>query len=120
MPINYQINNEVCIFTTVGDIDYHEGINVLKEGLERIKTFDPALILFDIRLSKENRSSDEIFEITKVIKSMVLSRLKIALLVDGDLYYGLSRMFSSYIEEADIRTNVFKQYDDALTWLLSQ
>jgi hypothetical protein len=117
MPMDFQIKNGIVVFTTVGELDYQEGINVLKEGLHSIKGSNPALILFDIRQSQENRTHDEILNISEFIKPFILEKAKIALLVEHDLYFGLSRMFASYVEEADIEAQVFKKYDDALSWL---
>ena len=117
MPINYKVADGVRIFTTIGDVDYHEGLNVLKEGLQGAEPPGPALILFDITRSKENRTHDEIRNIAQFVKPFVRGEAKISLLVDRDLYYGLSRMFASYVEEENIEAQVFKGYDDALTWL---
>ena len=117
MPINFRVNDDIRIFTTIGDVEYHEGLNVLKEGLQGIKTSDPVLILFDIRLSRENRTHDEIHNIAQFVKPFISGKAKISLLVDHDLYYGLSRMFMSYVEEDAIEAQIFKDYDDAIAWL---
>jgi len=117
MPINYHVDDEIRIFTTIGDVEYEEGLNVLKEGLQGIKASDTALILFDIRQSRENRTHDEIHGMAQFLKPFIAGNAKISLLVDRDLYYGLSRMFMSYVEEDAIEAKVFKEYDDALLWL---
>ena len=117
MPINFHINDEIRIFTTIGDVEYQEGLNVLKEGLQGTKASETVLILFDIRQSREKRTHDEIRDIAQFLKPFISGKAKIALLVDRDLYYGLSRMFMSYVEEDAIEARVFKEYDDALSWL---
>lgn len=117
MPLSFHIDNSIGFFTTTGDLDYGEGIKILHEGLQEIRSnLKNPLILFDIRKSKENRSSKEIYGIAEVIRGY-FDNAKIAMLVEGDLYYGLSRMLEAYIEPSNICTRVFKNYDAALTWL---
>ncbi len=43
--------------------------------------------------------------------------VRIALLVDKDIHYGLGRMISVYAEQHDLLFNVFRHSLDALQWL---
>ncbi len=44
-------------------------------------------------------------------------RVRIALLVDKDIHYGLGRMASVYAEQHDLPFDVFRHSLDALQWL---
>ena len=117
VPITFHIDKNIGIFKTEGDVDYREGIKILQGGLQDIKSsIDFPLILFDIRKSKEDRDSDEIRGIAQILVDY-FEDAKVALLVEGDLYFGLSRMFEAYMQPSNIQSRVFKNYDDALSWL---
>lgn len=117
MPINFHTSNGVGVFTTIGDVDYLEGIEVLTHGLESIQSSDPLLVLFDLRQSLEHRSTEEVAGIADLVKPYVSGTAKIALLAEADLYFGLSRIFSVYVEDVKIAARVFREYDQALSWL---
>lgn len=117
MPINFQNNDGIGIFTTVGDVDYGEGIDVLTHGLQSIQSADPLLVLFDLRQSREHRSAEEVSSIADIVKPYVSGTAKIALLAEADIYFGLSRIFSAYVEDTRITAQVFRDYDQALSWL---
>ena len=117
MPIEFRVNDGIGVFTTIGNIDYQEGMTILKEGLEKIELLDRVLILFDLRQSQENRSPDEIREIAKFIKLRISKKVKIALVATHDFYYGLSSVFAAYVDHVGIDAQVFKNINDALSWL---
>lgn len=117
MPIDFRIDDGIGIYTTVGDVDYQEGISVLNDGLERLKALEPVLILFDIRKTGEHRTPEEIRDIAEIVRSYFSKKIKIALVAQTDLYYGLSRIFAAYVEDTTIEVHVYKVLEDAVSWL---
>ena len=117
MPIDFRIDDGIGIYTTVGDVDYQEGISVLNNGLDKLNALEPVLILFDIRKTGEHRTPEEIRDIAEIVRSYFSKKIKIALVAQSDLYYGLSRIFAAYVEDTGVAVQVFKKYDDSLAWL---
>ena len=50
-------------------------------------------------------------------ESRIRVPVRIALLVDKDIHYGLGRMASVYAEQHDLPFDVFRHSLDALQWL---
>ena len=118
MPITFHIDNNIGIYITKGDVEFSEGMSVLLGGLQEIKSkLESPLILFDLRESEENRSSNEISSIADVV-GMHVEGAKVAMLVNRAPYFGLSRVFEAYVESSNVQTRVFKEYEDALSWLM--
>lgn len=120
MSVSFSLNDGVGVFTTVGDVDYEAGLRVLEEGMQEIRASgSPPVLLFDLTQSTENRSREEL-QMMAVFIHERLPHAKLAMLVKGDLYYGISRMFGSFAESYDLETCVFREMDDALVWCLAR
>ena len=118
MPVTYQIADAVLTFTTVGDVDYADGLAVLTDGLSRYADSQPAIprVLFDLTLSTEDRSSDELQGIAQLV-SRRLPRARIALVVRSSLHFGLARVFAAFADEDASAINVFRDMAQAQAWL---
>ncbi|MEM7363280.1 MAG: hypothetical protein AAF525_04610 [Pseudomonadota bacterium] len=120
MPIVFQLEREVAVFTTIGDVDFDEGILVLKDGVSELTALavNP-VILFDVQQTEEDRSSGEMRTIVDALQEQVPG-VSIAVLVASDLHYGIARMFGSYAEGAGLNTMVFRDRQSAWEWCAEQ
>ena len=120
MPISYTMDDSALTFTTVGDVDFAEGLAVLNDGMCRYEQSKPAQIrvLFDLTQSTENRSGEELKYICHVV-TQKLPGARIALVVRSDLLYGLSRMFSAMAYGKVSDSQVFRSMTEAQAWLLA-
>ena len=118
MALHFKIENNLAIYTAIGDVEFHSGLEVLKAGLEEVIAHpDVNNVLFDLRDSEENRSVEEVKGIAQVVKSRLVNA-KLAVVAKKDIQYGFGRMFSLLIED-DFEVYVFKDYDEAIDWLNS-
>jgi len=119
MPIKFSLDdkNKIGVFTTIGNVEFEDGMKILHLGLNTIsEQCDNHLILFDIRQSEENRSSEELKGLAEVIKQQ-LGMAKMAIVVEDDFYYGVSRVFMANSDLLDMDSNVFRDPQEAINWL---
>lgn len=118
MPITFNLNREVAVITTIRDVDFGLGIEVLKHGLTELATHPVnPVILFDVQQTEEDRSTGEIRKIVDRIQEQT-SGAHVAILVASDLLYGMGRMFGSYAEGAGLNAMVFREGKCAWKWCL--
>ena len=84
MPIHFKIEDKIGFFTTIGDVEYEEGFQVLMDGLERLKSESVNRVLFDIRQSRESRSPQEIRSVAETVSKNVKNS-KVAVVANRDL-----------------------------------
>ena len=118
MLIRYVIEQQRLRITAEGQVEFEEGLAVFTNGLKQYSDAQPLrpCILIDIRLSKENRSADEL----KGIAAMVGQHIKnarMAIVVQSELLYGLSRMFAAYVSRDVAGIKIFSEEEHALPWL---
>ncbi|NIP82295.1 MAG: hypothetical protein GWM90_24965, partial [Gemmatimonadetes bacterium] len=101
---------EFLRYTVRGDVDFQEGLEVLKKGLaeaRRAVAGAPWPVLFDIRDSKEKRRADELRGIALVLGEHVgVVSDHCAVVVSSPLYYGVSRMFGHFAEAYGISMEI--------------
>ncbi len=116
MPVSFTLNDGIGIFTTVGDVDFEEGLDILEKGMDEVrKSGQPHVLLFDLSQSAENRSVEELHMISVFIQER-LPHAHLAMVAQQDLYYGISRMFSSFAESLSLESRAFRNRDDAIDW----
>lgn len=117
MPIIFDNQNNVGVFTTKGDVDFESGIKVLEDGLLQIKSGEPPYkILFDLRGSTENRSKEDMQDLADFVQA-IIGPCAIALVAKDDLLKGMSRMFASYCELRGMQCQVFSKLEESYIWL---
>jgi hypothetical protein len=120
MAITYSLKGEIIVFTTEGDVDFSEGLKTVVNGLQEyhqtVKNGEK--ILFDIVHSQEQRSSDDIRMMGKMISQYVHAG-RIAILVGSPMYYAMSRMFGAYVINSKIEIQIFTDRFVAEQWLNS-
>lgn len=125
MGLEYDLTDDVLAYGTVGDVEYRDGAVVLQEGLAAAEqswseSGRRVHLLFDIRHSSERRSADEIRSIAAMIAPWrrCLSG-RCAVVVGSPVYYGLGRMFLSYLNFDESDSAVFYAKDAAVRWLVA-
>jgi hypothetical protein len=121
MPLVHELRDHVIWITTVGDVEYDEGLAALGRALADAERTDPKAqwdIAFDVRQSSENRSPTELEGIASFVamNDAVLSR-RCVVIAGDDFHYGLSRMFQAYCELRGIRSAAVRDTAAALEWL---
>ncbi|HMO36195.1 MAG TPA: hypothetical protein PKA06_09135 [Gemmatales bacterium] len=123
MALTFQFQRDLLSFITVEDVEFAVGAQTLDEAFHQAKNKgneQPWHLLFDIRHSKENRSTAELNYMADVIgKHRALLTGKCAIVADQPLHYGLSRMFAAFLLKYEIRTEIIPDRDAAEAWLYS-
>lgn len=121
MAVTYDLLGGIIRFTTSGAVEHRGGLLVLKEGIEAAaqKTVGSSKwhIYFDIRLSTDDHSMDEVREVAEFIaaRRSILSGL-CAITVADSLHYGLARMFTVFMEGLGFEVRVFSKDADVAMW----
>ena len=75
-------------------------------------------ILVDMRNMKYTPVINEIFAISEFIVSMKKHfRAKTAMVVQGDVLYTMFKLSTMFVVKQGLKSNVFHNVEDALTWL---
>ena len=112
-------DNQLTIHTVTGEASFEEGITTLKQFYEDRPTMNT---LWDFRTANLVRlSSKETEAIMDYIKhhSEKRSGGKTALVVSGDLEYGLSRMAQALaeIKSLSFQMEIFRSFKEAIQWI---
>lgn len=118
MTISYRIDkaDRLITATALGDVsfqDYRGMLAVLIEDPDFDPTFDR---LWDMRRGHPTLSGDEVRGVAKVVAKLVGGK-RSAIVAPGDVAYGLSRMYSVFLEDAGIEVQPFRTIDEATAWL---
>jgi hypothetical protein len=97
--------------------DYEE----LREAILESDSFpDSRLEIWDLSQLDLDLAGDRIRSLAELAKAKNHRPAKSAILVHGDLAYGLFRMFAMNREQPEIETQVFTDENEARAWLLSE
>jgi hypothetical protein len=118
MGLTYSIENELTTVIAKGAFsvrDVHASFAKIRSEFDGAM---PLKILIVDRGSEFDPSQKEVQELAKGWGDIFRDvPVRIALLVDKDLHYGLGRMASVYAEQHDVPLDVFRHSLDALQWL---
>ena len=122
MGLTYEAHYPVLTWTSVGDVDHAEGMEVVAASFETIRASGKAgwHILADLYRSDENRSSDELRTIAAAVgaqKGLLSGR--IGIVAARPLIRGTSRMFAAYMDDYGVEVRIFSNVEDGLAWLVS-
>ncbi len=123
MPITYMIDisRRMIFITATGDID----LATYREYLE-VRDVDPLYdrtmsAIFDAREAHFEFSQEAMRWCVMFTKdSLPDTRTKRAIVVSGSHEYGLSRMFQTLSLDSRLEHYVFRDYDAAMDWLLTE
>ena len=119
MPITYQLEPDTLRFNAVGDVEFDDGLRMLRRGLEEYVADRKAnhRVVFDIRRSTENRSTVELRQIVQITQDYLGPDSQVAFLVaTRDVMYGLSRMCTAYFDSEFVTAEVFLNEEAVDEW----
>ena len=121
MQVSYTIDRErrLIITTASGQMTMAD-VNELKSKLLNDPDFDPSYAhLVDMRgLTSTSLTAEEI---RVLAPDQTAKKLRQAVVVSTDLLYGLGRMLENMREASGgFGTRIFRDYDEAVDWLLSK
>ncbi len=118
MGLTYTIEKELTTVIAEGSFsvgDLHAAFSKIRSESDGST---PLKILIVDHGSEFEPSQEEIQELAKGWGAIFRDApVRIALLVDTEIHYGLGRMASVYAEQYDIPLDVFRHSLDALLWL---
>jgi 3'-phosphoadenosine 5'-phosphosulfate sulfotransferase (PAPS reductase)/FAD synthetase len=118
MGLTYSIEKEFATVIAEGAFsvaDLHTAFSKIRSECDRSR---PLQILIVDHGSEFEPSREEIQELARGWGAIFRGvPVRIALLVDKDIHYGLGRMASVYAEQHDVPFDVFRHSLDALQWL---
>ena len=118
MPITISRSDGFDIMTVSGNPGITELISEMTAFFDTLPLFSRRSLLVDLRHSTENRSYGDVKQLVNALLPYVdrLSR-RHAFLVDGDLHFGVARMFASLAEFHGFEIAVFRNEVEARAWL---
>jgi 3'-phosphoadenosine 5'-phosphosulfate sulfotransferase (PAPS reductase)/FAD synthetase len=118
MGLTYSIEKEFATVIAEGSFsggDVNAAFSKIRSEFESSR---PLQILIVDHGSEFKPSREEVQELAKEWGAIFRDvAVRIALLVDKDIHYGLGRMASVYAEQHDLPFDVFRHSLDALQWL---
>lgn len=121
MPITFRIDKKSgVVFTTMeGNVSISEIIDGLK-GLMNHPDFSPGFNgLVDMRNSTVNSTPEEVRRIAELMTGQreKIGMSRSAVVVSKDVIFGMARMFQVFAEQSSIKTELFRDINEARQWL---
>ena len=122
MPVSYRINQNIVEMSLDGDCPPDEVIATFHRVLDDELVGDEFFLLLDVRNSTSlaTRATQEIVRVAEYLGPYQDRVLRCAVLATENVHFGLSRLGAVYSETAGVMTSVFRDYDEAVTWLHSK
>ncbi|MFQ5875361.1 MAG: hypothetical protein ACE5JL_16395 [Dehalococcoidia bacterium] len=122
MPITYCIDSVLgLVRTTASGVLTDEELLEHKRALMRDRTFKPGMKeLSDVRTVERLEVTPEGVRRLVAVDEAHASRLgdyKLAIVTDGDIVFGMARMYQSLTRENLQNVGVFREIEDAKAWL---
>ncbi len=118
MGLTYSIEKELITVNAEGSFSVGQVHAVFSKIRSEFDSLTPLRILIVDHGSEFEPSREEVQELTRGWGAIFREvPVRIALLVDKDIHYGLGRMASVYAEQHDLPFDVFRHSLDALQWL---
>ena len=123
MPISYSIDTQrnVILEVWVGDVFADDLAEYWRAYLANPNVLDIRRTLVDLRQSTIHFSGEDLARlITEIVNPTLQGRNWItAIIVEGESQFGVSRQYQVFAERYS-RDAIFREYDQALQWLLQQ
>jgi len=120
MPMSYRIDTgrRIVFITLTGDLNLEEYKEYL-ETRERDPDYDPTMGgLVDARNARYLLETEAMRELATISKQFLpKTKMRRAIVVSGDLSFGMARMFQLLMGDDHLEYGVFRDYDKALEWL---
>jgi len=119
MPVTYRLQDDVVTIALEGENSPDAVIQCFHEALE-----DPAVpaqffLMLDVHKSTSlaTRPTPEIIRVAEYIGPFKDRVTRCAVLATENVQFGLSRLGAVYSETAGVMTSVFRDRDEAVSWL---
>jgi hypothetical protein len=121
MSATYRVNDDVVEMTLNGTTSIDEVIKTFHEALDDSNTPEEFVLLLDVRKSTSlaTRPTPEIIRVAEYLGPFQDRVKRCAVLATENIHFGLSRLGAVYSETAGVMTSVFRDKDEAVTWLHS-
>ena len=120
MPVSFEIADGVMALRMRGGYEPADIRAALHEGLALTEETPVRGLLFDVRASEalEHRPTQDVRDMARHLAANAkLFGGRLALVAVADYAYGLMRMGSILLEQAGVKTAVFRDEAAALRWL---
>ena len=118
MGLTYSIEKELTTVIAEGSFNISQIHTAFSEIRSEFDGWTPIKILIVDHGSEFEPRQEEVQELVEGWGAIFRDvPVRIALLVDKDIHYGLGRMASVYAEQYDLPFDVFRHSLDALQWL---
>jgi len=122
MPIECRIDaDEGIVFTTLsGEVGASDIIAAMEELLRRPGYRTGMIGLADLRSYTWRTEASDIRRIAQfmIANGRKIGRSRTAIVVSDDYSYGMSRMYEAFASASPIKVRIFRDMDEAVTWLI--
>jgi hypothetical protein len=122
MSATYRLNDDVVEMTLNGTTGIDEVIQTFHKALDDSNTPEEFVLLVDVRESSSlaTRPTSEIIKVAEYLGPFQDRVKRCAVLATENIHFGLSRLGAVYSETAGVMTSVFRDKEEAISWLHSE
>jgi hypothetical protein len=118
MSNSYSCTDGVVNLQFKGHFEFKEALPMIADIFKDERFTSGINFLVGVSLTDRSRTTEEAFEFVDLRNSQSeFRRSKIAILVSRPVSYDFERMISVFLEDFEISLDVFKNLEDAKTWL---
>ncbi len=122
MPVSFHFDEGILVIVAVGEYPPEELMETVQAAVDKFAQSGRLPVLFDQRRSTSlaNRSTEDLKRLAAFGDSMSeYVGPRIAMVVEGDLEFGLDRMASAFMDESR-SVQVCRDLNTARQWLLEE
>jgi hypothetical protein len=119
MPVTWEIRDRILVITIVGYAG-EEPRAVIMEAIASPQFRPGTSVLFDVRQSTDNSTSDELRSRAQWLATLQAKGMasRCAIVVGPKAFqYGLARMAATHVEFQGMQLEIFQDMDEAERWL---
>lgn len=119
MPLSYDVSDDLLRVVASGAYTFEEIKRSFEEAIQSLPSDRSIPVLVDARSSDYVPSSEELQRVSSFAASL-LPRIegRIALVVSGNVRFGLGRMLEVFGESEGVVFKVFRDMEEARRWVL--
>ena len=117
MALSYDIDGSLIRLTASGTYGTRDLMETVDAALSDRDAPETATLLVDVRGSEVDRTSEEMKQLTEFFASHADRLSRCAVVIARDVHYGLMRMAMAFAEDSPLELRVFRDLDEARTWL---
>jgi hypothetical protein len=115
--LTYSIKDKIIFLKVEGSYSAIEFLDVLKRALNDSSVSNKFAIIIDARLSEADHRITDIQPIHAELRKWTKRIVCIAVVVQSDLHFGLTRQASAYDEFDGRETEPFRTIESAIDWV---